>query len=378
MPLLGSVCVLVNFPPMPKVFISYRRSDGAGHAGRLFDSLCEELGAQSLFMDVDGIGPGHDFKRAIEDAIAKCDVVLVVITRDWAHVTDERGRRRLEQADDFVRLEVVAALRRQIRVVPVLVQRAALPKVDEVPEELRPLVQRQAFELRDERWRDDTRALSRNLKDAGARARRLRRSMFGAALGALGIAGALLLAAALRADCQVPSSGKALFASTQPAAWHAIQDGSLQASVASTDERCGQEPTVRVAIPGAAGEDGTGAFVDLRGESSRWGGSSKLHINVRMEDTTPVGRAVVYVLSDVPGQSGYCACYWSRELLAIERGEWVDLALRLQPVEQVYCEPTNPSPSPCTFNPHQVDQLGIKVHANEGRMEMQVGPVWLE
>ena len=149
---------------MPGIFISYRRDDSAGHAGRLFDRLKEYFGKDRVFMDVTGIEPGVDFVEAIDQAVGSCDVLLVVIGKEWLDCTDAAGHRRLDDPNDFVRLETGTALRRKVRVVPVLVQNAAMPSPEQLPEDLKPLARRQATELTDVRWESDTADLIRTLE----------------------------------------------------------------------------------------------------------------------------------------------------------------------------------------------------------------------
>src|SRR5688572_19627389 len=131
---------------MNGIFISYRRDDSAGYAGRLYDRLVTHFGAERVFMDVEGIEPGVDFVNAIEEAVGSCRVLIVIIGDEWISTTDIAGRRRLDDPNDFVRLETSAALKRGIRVVPVLVDGSAMPRVDQLPEELHALTRRQAVE----------------------------------------------------------------------------------------------------------------------------------------------------------------------------------------------------------------------------------------
>lgn len=140
---------------MSRIFISYRRDDTAGHAGRLFDRLCARLGKDSVFMDVEGIEAGLDFVEAIEAAVGSCDVLLAVIGRAWLDIRDSQGRRRLDDPRDFIRLETATALARHVRVIPVLVEGAAMPVEEVLPEILQPLARRQAVDLRDSRWEAD-------------------------------------------------------------------------------------------------------------------------------------------------------------------------------------------------------------------------------
>ena len=144
---------------MPTIFISYRREDSAGHAGRLFDRLRERFGRGRVFLDVVGIEAGVDFVETIDQAISSCDVLLAVIGREWLSCCGKQGRRRLEDPNDFIRAEVSTALKRNVRVVPVLVEGAEMPPTEELPEELQPLTRRQAVELRDSRWDADVEAL---------------------------------------------------------------------------------------------------------------------------------------------------------------------------------------------------------------------------
>jgi hypothetical protein len=141
------------------IYLSYRRSESAAYAGRLFDHLSRHFGRRSVFMDTATIRRGEDFPQAIEAALNACDVVLVVIGPTWATNTGHDGRCRLDDPKDWVRLEVAAALRRDILVVPVLVEGARLPDPASLPEELRALCQRNACELSDLRWAFDFREL---------------------------------------------------------------------------------------------------------------------------------------------------------------------------------------------------------------------------
>lgn len=145
---------------MAGVFISYRRDDCAGHAGRLYDRLADRLGESSVFMDVDAIELGADFGVRIDEAIGACRLVIVLIGDDWLDIADGRGRRRLDDPTDFVRREVATALRRSdVRVIPVLVEGATMPPVERLPEDLKSLARRNALELSDAGWRYDVERL---------------------------------------------------------------------------------------------------------------------------------------------------------------------------------------------------------------------------
>jgi TIR domain len=146
------------------IFISYRRDESAGYAGRIADSFEEYFGEDKVFRDIDSIEPGLDFAEAIESAVGSCEVLIAVIGNNWLTATDAAGRKRLEDANDFVRTEIATALKRNIRVIPLLVQGASMPSADELPDDLAPLARRNAFELHDTSWRDDVRRLTGVLK----------------------------------------------------------------------------------------------------------------------------------------------------------------------------------------------------------------------
>jgi hypothetical protein len=144
---------------MSGIFISYRREDSAGWTGRLADQLKERFGTESIFMDIDTIEPGVDFTEALQKAVSSCDVLLAMIGPEWATATDKSGKLRIEDPNDWVRIEIAMALKRKIRVVPVLVGGASIPTMDLLPDELDPLAHRQAHELTDKRWNFDVEQL---------------------------------------------------------------------------------------------------------------------------------------------------------------------------------------------------------------------------
>jgi TIR domain len=151
----------------PGIFISYRRDDSAGFAGRLYDRLSARFGAEHVFMDIDTISPGHEFAADIERALSECDACIVLIGRQWESITLPDGRRRLEDPTDFVRLEVAAAIRRGITVFPVLVEGAKPPAAASLPEDIRDVSGRQAIELSNERWNYDVGRLILALEQLG-------------------------------------------------------------------------------------------------------------------------------------------------------------------------------------------------------------------
>jgi len=130
-----------------RIFISYRRQETAWPAGRLYDVLVEHFPAEQVFKDVDNIEPGEDFVERITAAVESCDVLLALIGPQWLTITDENGQRRLDNSEDYVRLEIETALTRKIRVIPILVDDARMPRVTELPSILGPLVRRNAVEI---------------------------------------------------------------------------------------------------------------------------------------------------------------------------------------------------------------------------------------
>jgi hypothetical protein len=137
---------------MAKIFISYRRNDSSGYSGRLAERLHAAFGAANVFMDLDDIKPGVDFTAELHSAVGKCTALLALIGPHWLNATDATGARRIDDEQDFVRQEISAALQRQIRVIPLLLQRAEMPTAADLPEPLAPLALHQAMELSDSRW----------------------------------------------------------------------------------------------------------------------------------------------------------------------------------------------------------------------------------
>jgi hypothetical protein len=143
------------------IFISYRREDSAGFAGRIYDRLVGRLDRSRLFFDVDNIEPGLDFVKVLSDRVGACDALIAIIGKEWLSSSDTAGHRRLDDPRDFVRIEIEAALARDVRVIPVLVGGAAMPREDDLPETLRPLVRRQGMEVSHARFDLDADHLAR-------------------------------------------------------------------------------------------------------------------------------------------------------------------------------------------------------------------------
>ena len=149
-----------------KIFINYRRDNSIGMAGRLHDRLAQTFGRENIFMDVDHIPVGADFVTYLNNQVAACNVLLVVIGPDWLKLKDKAGHRRLQQPDDFVAIEIAAALTRDIRVIPVLVDGTRMPQESELPDALKPLVRRQAAEARHAHFGTDADALIARMREA--------------------------------------------------------------------------------------------------------------------------------------------------------------------------------------------------------------------
>jgi len=149
---------------MPTVFINYRREESSGEARALFNDLVTHLGEDAVFMDVDSIAPGQDFRDVVHERVATCDVMLSLVGKEWLTVTSRSGTRRLDEPGDFVRLEIEAALKRKIPVAPVLLHGADMPAPESLPDALRDFAFRNAFELSHTRWESDVEEMLRRLR----------------------------------------------------------------------------------------------------------------------------------------------------------------------------------------------------------------------
>ena len=139
---------------MPNIFISYRREDSAGYAHAIYGRLVQRFSKDQVFMDVDTVEPGVDFVRVIEDAVGNCDVLLAMIGKRWTKV-GSTARSRLDDPEDFVRLEITTALAREIRVIPVLVDGMTMPSGKGLPASLKALSRRNAIEISNTRFNFD-------------------------------------------------------------------------------------------------------------------------------------------------------------------------------------------------------------------------------
>lgn len=141
--------------PGSGIFVSYRRGETGAITGRIADRLSQHFGEANVFMDIEAIQPGADFVKRIEEAVGACRALVVVIGPDWGTEQDASGRRRLDDPNDFVALEVAAGLERDVLLIPVLVGGAVMPSADQLPARLAGLSRRNALQISDLRFRDD-------------------------------------------------------------------------------------------------------------------------------------------------------------------------------------------------------------------------------
>ncbi|MDH4153933.1 MAG: SUMF1/EgtB/PvdO family nonheme iron enzyme [Nitrospira sp.] len=133
---------------MSKILISYRREDSIDVTGRIHDRLVKDFGPGAVFMDVDSIPYGVDFRTYLDEQVSQCEVFLAVIGRDWLRGKERKGRSRLEDPGDFVRIEIESALKRRILVIPVLVGGASVPPAQQLPASIQDLSYRHAIVIR--------------------------------------------------------------------------------------------------------------------------------------------------------------------------------------------------------------------------------------
>ena len=155
-----------NISQKGRIFISYRRVDSEGYAGRIYDRLAPYFGDDAIFMDVDDIPAGVDFVKFLENEVQSCDVLIALIGRQWVNVKDKQGNRRLDNPKDFVRIEIATALKRDIRVIPVLLGGIGMPQISELPENLQSLTRRNGLPVYHHSFHADTNRLIKHLENA--------------------------------------------------------------------------------------------------------------------------------------------------------------------------------------------------------------------
>ena len=176
---------------MAGIFVSYRRDDAAHVTGRIADALAARVGRENVFVDVDSVAPGEDFVRKIDTTIRASDIFLAVIGVNWLNASTAQGQRRIDLPGDFIRLEVSIALAAGVRVIPVLVDGASMPRAEELPEDIRQLVRHNAVFINHATFARDVRELIDQLNLPHASHRRKPINPLALPLGA----GAVVLAA---------------------------------------------------------------------------------------------------------------------------------------------------------------------------------------
>jgi hypothetical protein len=151
---------------MGRIFLSYRRDDSAGYVRAVRTDMTHRFGGRHVFLDVEDIEAGSDFVDVIEKAVGHCEALVAFIGPNWLKATNDAGLRRLDEPHDFVRLEIASALRRDVRVIPVLVGDQEMPSGDDLPDDLKPLARVQGISLSNDRWDDDLNRLYRALERA--------------------------------------------------------------------------------------------------------------------------------------------------------------------------------------------------------------------
>lgn len=211
------------------VFINYRREQTAGEARALYNDLVKLLGADRVFMDVDNIALGRDFREVLRERLADCEVMLALIGRGWADAADAEGRRRLDQAGDFVRLEIATALARNVAVTPVLLQDTHMPQADQLPDDLKAMAFRNGFSISHATWESNVNEMVRRLGLAPAAAPRAARSKTPLLVG-VGVAVGMAAVAAWFVSRPGPEPASA--AGAAPAASSVAEPASTTAAVA--------------------------------------------------------------------------------------------------------------------------------------------------
>jgi len=147
-----------------KIFVNYRRDDSAAHALNIAQYLEREFGSPNVFIDVDRIRSGQAFAQVLAEKLGDCAVLIAVIGPSWLNVKDETGRRRIDDAEDWVRLEIEQALARKIAVIPALVGGASIPKKSDLPASLAPLVERHAITVTTNGFRHEMSGLAQDIR----------------------------------------------------------------------------------------------------------------------------------------------------------------------------------------------------------------------
>ncbi len=231
---------------MARIFINYRRDDTQGVAGRLFDHLALKYSRSELFMDVDAMKPGLDFIKQLDLQVSQCHVLLAVIGPHWVDARDAAGKRRLDNDKDSVRIELASALRRDIAVIPVLIEGTAMPSEDSLPDDLKPLARRHALELRHTRFNADADAIVHALEEVVPR-RRVPWLLVGGGVAVAAIAAGAVLWPKLHKAPAPPAPQIAM--SAPPIASPAPSAPAVASAVPPPAPRRRQRRRIRIALP---------------------------------------------------------------------------------------------------------------------------------
>ncbi len=147
-----------------KIFVNYRRDDSAAHALNVAQYLERTFGASNVFLDIDRMRAGQNFPDVLNDKLSACKVMIAVIGPSWVTLTNDDGQRRLDDPEDWVRLEIAHALKRNIAVIPILVGGAVLPKKSDLPDDLKPLLQRHVATITTNGFRNEMAGLVRDIR----------------------------------------------------------------------------------------------------------------------------------------------------------------------------------------------------------------------
>lgn len=149
---------------MGKIFISYRRADSEYVVGRIYEELCETYGRDNVFEDIDSIPLGVDFRDEISKVVHTCDILIAIIGENWSKTKDKSGKVRIQNSNDYVRVEIEEALKRNIPVIPVITSNAELPKEEDLPDSLKKLAYHNAIYIRpDPDFKNDINRLKENI-----------------------------------------------------------------------------------------------------------------------------------------------------------------------------------------------------------------------
>lgn len=147
------------------VFIAYRRADSSGYTGRIYDGMVRDLGKMQVFRDIGSLKPGRNLFEQVAAALRRMRVMVVVIAPGWLTATDHKGNRRLDDPTDLHRIEIRTAIELGKPVVPILVGGAAMPRRDQLPEDIQQFGQSLAIEISDHHWDTDTERLSDTVRE---------------------------------------------------------------------------------------------------------------------------------------------------------------------------------------------------------------------